>query len=298
VDNSVNPQNSYLERLGPSPVSLEGTTAAAISDGPNTIGPTPDDATLMAYISANSPADVASTLAGYPSLSSSVLASATAKVPALDNSQLYSVFNAQTSPPSDALALMTAAIDESTLAPALDQAILDFHVSKGTDFTVNGKGTLSVFLDEPEVERIVAINVKRLRLVGQKDVSTAAAAATLPPLLLVVANRAGTDLTDIDLIHSNSRPLILVLASTNPVLSNAAFSGASAFPDWRFILDLQNIGIAINASGVSGARILGGIRGNHRITVTGGTVTLDRDPDGNVLAPLLSRDAWIETVRN
>lgn len=297
-DNTVNPQNAYLERLGPSPVSLEGTTAAAISNGPNTIAPTPDDATLMAYIAANSPADVASTLSGYPALSSTVLASATAKIPALNNSQLFSVFNAQSTPPNDALASMAAAIDESTLTPALDQAILDFQDSKGTDFTVNGKGTLSVFLDEPGVERIVAINVKRLRLVGQKDATAAGAASSLPPLLLVVANRAGTDLSQIDLIHRNSRPLILVLVSTSPVVSNTVLSGATAFPDWRCILDLQNTGLAFNVSSVSGARIIGGIRGNHRITVTGGNVTLERDIDGTVLAPLLSRDAWIETVRN
>lgn len=297
-DNTVNPQNAYLERLGPSPVSLEGTTAAAISNGPNTIAPTADDATLMAYIAANSPADVASTLSGYPALSSTVLASATAKIPALNNSQLFSVFNAQSTPPNDALASMAAAIDESTLTPALDQAILDFQDSKGTDFTVNGKGTLSVFLDEPGVERIVAINVKRLRLVGQKNAAAASAASSLPPLLLVVANRAGTDLSQIDLIHRNSRPLILVLVSTSPVVSNAILSGAAAFPDWRCVLDLQNTGLAFNVSSVAGARILGGIRGNHRITVTGGTVTLDRDPDAAVLAPLLSRDAWVETVRN
>ena len=64
------------------------------------------------------------------------------------------------------------------------------------------------------------------------------------------------------------------------------------------VADLQNTGLAFDLSAVAGARLVGGIRGNHRIAVAGGTLTLDRDPDGAVLAPLLSRDAWIECVRN
>ena len=298
LDTSQNPQNSYLNRLGSSPTVLDGSIASTISNGPPTIDPTPDDPALLAYISANSPSDVAATLSGYSNLSSSVLSAAVQKVPALNNSQLHQVFNAQSSPPNDALTQMMAAIDESTLTPALDNAIIDFNISKGSDYNVNGSGTVTVYLDQVGIERVLATNVSRLRLVGQRDATSGGTAATHPPLLLVVDNRSGGTLNRVDFIHENSRPLILVLASSSASLPSAYFLGNSAFPLWRGILELQKTGLAFDLSAVSGATITGGIRGNHRLTVTGGTLTLQKETDGSALRPLLSRDAWIETIRN
>jgi hypothetical protein len=117
---------------------------------------------------------------------------------------------------------------------------------------------------------------------------------------VVVDNRAGGSLTQIDLHHENTRPLIVVIVAPPgaPSLPSVKFKGSSAFPTWRAIMDLQNVGLAFDLSGVAGARIIGGIRGNHRISVGGGTLTLEGDTNGSILAPLLSRDAWIETVRN
>ena len=90
----------------------------------------------------------------------------------------------------------------------------------------------------------------------------------------------------------------MISAPATPSLANVTFKGVSAFPSWRVIFDLQNTGLAFNASGVSGSKIIGGIRGNHRITVAGGSVTLERETNGAALMPLLSRDAWIEAIRN
>ena len=80
------------------------------------------------------------------------------------------------------------------------------------------------------------------------------------------------------------------------MVTSAVFQGRSAFPNWRSILELQNTGVAFEVSAVAGARLVGGIRGNHRLSVGGGTLTLERDHHASVLAPLLSRDAWIETA--
>lgn len=64
------------------------------------------------------------------------------------------------------------------------------------------------------------------------------------------------------------------------------------------MVDLQNTGLAFDASGVAGSKIIGGIRTNHRVSVTGGAVTLERELNGDSLMNLLSRDAWIEASRN
>jgi hypothetical protein len=119
-------------------------------------------------------------------------------------------------------------------------------------------------------------------------------------VLIVVDNRGGTQLTAIDLFGENERPLIVVAASApaSPALPVTTFRGDTNFPGFRAVFDLQNTGLAFDLGEVGGATLEGGIRGNHRLTVTGGTLTLDRDPSISVLAPLLSREAWIETVTN
>ena len=57
---------------------------------------------------------------------------------------------------------------------------------------------------------------------------------------------------------------------------------------------LQNTGLEIDASAVAGVNIIGGIRANRPIVVSGGSVTLEREYDHTDLENLLSRNAWIE----
>ena len=287
LDDAGNPQNSYLRKLGPAPISLRGDEARSLSEGPPHSPPTSEDPNLLAYIAENHPIDITATLTGKPLLSSAVLLATVQKIPALTNRQLYQVFEAQTDLPHDALTALMATIDESTLTPVLDDAFLTFNEEHGADFNVNGKGTVTIYLDQAGVERILATD------------STSAEAAVLPPLLLVVDNRSGAvNLERLELLHGNARPLILVVASSGATLPAAVFSGSVSFPDWRCIFDLQKTGLAFDVSAVAGVRLLGGIRGNHRLTVAGGSRTLERDAAAQVLAPLLSRDAWIETARN
>ncbi len=301
VDPAVNPQNAYLARIASaSPLTLHGASANSESNGPPTRPGTSDDPARLAFIDANPPAAVAEELSKYADLSSTVLLAAVAKAnPALSNQHLFQIFDAQSSPPDDALSAMMAAIDEDTLGNALDMALVAMNVKNGALYSGNGKGTVQIFLDHPELNRVVVEDTARLRLVGQSDETKAAAAAALPPLVLVVDNRDGRALSRIELFHENRRPLVLVAASPRsaPALPTVHFKGGSAFPDWRSVIDLQNTGLAFDLSGIAGARLLGGIRGNHRLSVVGGALTLERDAEAALLAPLLSRDAWIETVR-
>jgi hypothetical protein len=299
---TVNPQNSYEARMqAAAPLQLNGTMAKSEGSGVSTIPSQSGDATLLTFITNNPPAIVAEELAKQSSLSSTVLIAAVQKSnPALSDAQVLQVFDAQSLVPDDALTEMMAGIDEASLTPALDAAVTAFNVKTGTQYNNNGAGKVQFHLNRPEISRVIATNVKHLRLFGQADAATAASAASLPPLVIVIDNRGGESMTRIDLVHENQRPLIVVAASpaTSPALPLTVFSGNAAFPSFRVVFDLQNTGLAFDLDNVAGAKILGGIRGNHRVTVQKGTLTLERDPGISVLLPHLSRDAWVETVRN
>ena len=302
MSGTINPQNSYEARIATgTPVKLKGGIPSSKSAGPPTRATTPNDAALITMIDTSPPQVVAENLSQINLLSSPVRVAAARKANLpLKNAQLHQVFNAQLSIPDDALTQMMAALDESDLGSVIDTAITDMNIKNGAQYNTNGKGKVQIFLDRPELSQVVVAEVTKLRLFGQPDATKAAAAALLTPLLIIVDNRGGQVLTDIDLFHGNRRPLIVAIISAPaaPPLANAVFKGGSAFPSWRVIFDLQNSGLAFNASGVSGSKIIGGIRGNHRITVAGGSVTLERETDGAALMPLLSRDAWIEAIRN
>jgi len=300
ISATVNPQNAYEARLGTTPATLSGSVALSKAAGAPTLSPTGDDPTLLTYISANTPAAVTTELSSRNNLSSQVLLAALAKAPALSKTQYHQIFNAQTSLPDDALTALMGTIDETDLGTVLDQNLLAMNAKNGARFNSTGKGVAQVYINRPEITRVVVSNVSRLRLIGQADAAAATAAKALAPLLVLIDNRASGTLSRIDLFHENQRPLIIAIAGSSSGIGvpTVVFQGGSAFPVWRGIFDLQDIGLSFDLGSVAGARIIGGIRANHRIVVSGGTLTLEGDPDGNVLAPLLSRDAWIETVRN
>lgn len=302
LSSTINPQNSYESRLvATTPVSLNGKSPKSESRGPASKPPKDGDAGLIAFIDANPPIVVADELSKRNSLSTGVLVAALRKAnPAMKNQQYLQVFDSQFDIPDDALTEMMASLDENDLDGPLDMAIVDMNVKNEAQFNNNGKGKVQFFLDRPELTRVVVGDVKRLRLFGQPNATKAAAAAALPPLLIVVDNRSGEVLSNIDLFHENQRKVILVIASAPgaPSLPTTAFKGNSAFPSFRILFDLQNTGLAFDLGDVAGAKIVGGIRANHRVTVAKGTLTLERETDGSALLPLLSRDAWIECVRN
>jgi len=299
---TVNPQNAYESKVNVGvSIKLTGNSPKSESKGPASKPSSTEDATLLAFIDSNPPPVVADELSKNPSLSSGVLVAAINKAnPAMTKNHYRQIFDAQTDIPDDALTSMMATLDDVDLDTALDIAITDLNVKNDAQFNATGKGLAQIFIDRPEISQIVVENITRLRLFGQPNAVKAAAAAALPPLLVIIDNRSGTLLGRIDLFHENRRPLILVVASSPSAtaIATTTFKGSSAFPVWRTVFDLQNTGLAFDLSGVAGVRMLGGIRGHHRLSVAGGNLTLERDPDGAILAPLLSRDAWIESVRN
>lgn len=300
ISGTINPQNAYESRLGATPTPVGGTTASSKAGGPPTLAANSDDPTLLAYIAANDAASITSTLSARNNLSSAVLLAALAKSPPLSLAQCYQIFNAQATMPDDALTAMMAKVQAADLGTALDQNLIAMNEKFGARYNSTGNSFTQIFISRPEISRVVITNSSRVRLIGQSTAAAMTAAAALPPLLILIDHRAGGSLARLDVLHENRRPLIIAAVGSPAALSvpTVNFQGTSAFPVWRGIFDLQNVGLAFDISAVAGVRLIGGIRGNHRITVTGGNVTLERDTDGTILAPLLSRDAWIETVRN
>ncbi len=299
VSSTINPQNSHLFRATAAATTLNGTIAASEGAGVPNLPAGSDDANHIAYIGANSAADVATYLSTFPNLSSNVLIAATQKP--LNNTQLVQVFNAQALVPDDALTAMMAAVNEATMTAAEETAILQLNTKTGALYNVSGSRVANIYLNQSALTRIVVRDVNQLRLVGQPDTTTATAAAAMDPLLVIIDNSSAGTLTRIDFFHENRRPLIFAVASSSGAVAMPAarFKGGSPFPVWYCIADLQNTGLALDVSAVAGATWRGGIRGNHRLTVAGGNVTLERDTVNVAkLQPLCSRDAWIEIHRN
>lgn len=299
ISSSVNPQNSHEVRATGAATTLPGSVAASEGAGVTTLPPTGDDPAHLAYIAANPAAAVATYLAGYPNLSSDVLRAAVQKP--LSNAQLHQVFNAQTLVPDDALTAMMAAVNEATLTNAEENAILAMNQKNGALYNVNGAGVANLYLDRSGLSRVIVREVNQLRLIGQSSPATANAAALLEPLLVIIDNRAGGVLSRIDFFHENRRPFVLAITSSpaSVALPLTRFRGSTPFPTWTCVADLQNTGLAIDVAAVAAVTWRGGIRGNHRLTVSGGNLTLERDTvNAAALLPFCSRDAWVEIHRN
>lgn len=300
VDPALNPQNAY-DLSTSSPVKLTGKAAKSESKGPATKASTTDDPYLLAYVDANPPQAVADELSKYPSLSTGVLMAALNKAnPAMTKKHFHQVFDSQVDIPNDALTQMMATIDEADLDTFLDVQITEMNFKNSARFNTNGKGFVQIFVERPELQEVVVEDVTRLRLMGEPNDAKAATAKGHAPLVVFVDNRSGTTLNSIDMHHVNERPLVVVIASSPsaPSMPAVRFKGNYAFPSWRIIFELQNTGVAFDLSGVADAKLIGGIRSNHRVSVTGGTLTLARETEPDRIAPFVSRDAWIETLRN
>lgn len=298
MDGAVNPQNSYQIRTTGG-LFLSGNVVETKSAGPATRPATADDPSLLAYISANPASAVAAKLATYSNLSSAVLVAAVGK--GMTNAQLHQVFNAQTAPPDDALSQMMGTLDQATLTAVLERSILDMNLRFGALYNTDGKGGVTLYLGNAGLDRVRVGEVGQLRLVGQANAIASSAAAALPPLLVAVDDRnlpPGANLAQIKLFDENHRALALAIAheESNHLSTAIRPVGNNAYPVWRCVLDLQNTSLTFDSGSVMQTTLRGGIRMNRRLLSTGALV-IERDPQAEALAPLLSRDAWIEISR-
>lgn len=131
---------------------------------------------------------------------------------------------------------------------------------------------------------IPLITSVRLQLVGGAN-------ATLPPLHVIYnAAGGGPDLTRIELIGTNARPVyVSVLKSTNTVITNSV-SGT-------FRLGLLLQGSETQFTAVGTVTLQGGLRTNANVLVNSGVVNIVEDPSPGELQALADRLFWVEENR-
>lgn len=293
VTNSHNAYVSRIQALGPY-VQVDGTNAFSAGPGPDSRADNPSDDTLEAEVQTQTTDYLMTELPNHYPLSSRILEAVAAKTApsTFTEDQIYTIFGSHIPVPDDALTALMGAY-HLRMPTRTDE----FHRANGTAFSSDGNGIVRVFLESSELPHLGIENTQDLRLFGQLDNTAASLAAILEPRVIIVPNTGGNYLSEIECSANNQRRLILAVAtepSAPGFVTHVNFISGTAFPEWRMISDLQNTGLEIDASAVAGVNIIGGIRANRPIVVSGGSVTLEREYDHTDLENLLSRNAWIE----
>lgn len=299
VNSATNFHNAYVSRIqtvGPY-ASVDGATAYSVGPGPDTVADNPSDATLEPEVQTQSTAYLMIELPNHYPLSSRILqavAQKTSPTP-FSEDEIFSIFQAHIPVADDALTAL--------MGPYRDRMPTrtdEFHRINGTSFSSDSNGVVRVFLESIDLPHLIVENTNDLRLFGQRSSTDSATASALDPRVIAVPNSGGNELDDVTLNEENQRRLILAIATESAAATfdtNFTFTGGLAFPDWRMILDLQNTEARINTSAIAGVSLIGGIRANRPVVLTGGTLTLNREYEHDTLETLLARSAWVEAYR-
>lgn len=140
-----------------------------------------------------------------------------------------------------------------------------------------------------------------LVLQGQTNAADYAAAASLPPVVILVQQT----IKDIRFVGENSRPLILALSGGGGSPTFMSWSGNSTASGggplrWKLNLINQYNDLGLDPPAGNNVQIIGSIRTNWHLNCTDSTntnrFTLTRDTSPGSLVSVLPRDAWFEPV--
>lgn len=299
-----NPHNDYYRRMNTSIgrqyiPAAQANTPVAVGPGPSTVADKTFDTFLENEIQTKDPATLMTTLPGYYPLSSRILNAVTAKNnPAFSTQQIFTIFDAHTPIPNDALANLV-----STARPDLDTIMEELNVNNRTAYVNQGNGSYWIFMDVYEVPNLHVEAATQIVLVGQKSAVQKGSAASLPPLtILATRTNSDTMLAKVRLLNENSRRFVLGLSSegTTPQSGNVSFEFLAPtipFPKWNMILEANGMPLTIDMSTISNATIRGGIRTNAKMNAISGTLTLERETNYADLEEATSRTGWVEAYR-
>lgn len=304
IGNPNSTLNDYLDSVTPlTGAALSGVTPFVQASGVATNPATATDGLLIALLGTvtNLTTAVITSLEGASPLSSPVLSTVFTTV-----SQGGTVTS---SPELRDLLLLNSPLPNDVLAQVVDgTAPLSFDErwevirANPVAVAIDAEGNGYLDLDDDSMDHVIIEDgITSLTIRGQEDSAAETAAAAMTPLVVVLCESAGGSLplTSIQFEGSNYRPLVLALqkyGDNTPV--NLAVTSGSAFPEWRAVMDLDNVELEISAATVSTVTFVGGIRTNRTIDVIDGSVVLSRETDGDVIAavrPMASRNAWVET---
>jgi len=181
------------------------------------------------------------------------------------------------------------------------EGALDSNDNDHPDFESDGKGDIGIDLSEPSLSTVHVIdNCKKLIFYGQGGDAEFNAAGNLPPVIVIVTNRAGSDfkLDRIECRERNNRRLIVAIRNERENRTDWKFEADVPFPEWRGIFELENVPVKIDIKGDADAvSLVGGIRTDRDFEVGGGDLYFKQETDPRALEILTSRQAWLETYR-
>lgn len=293
--------NDYLDTISPlSGVPLPGRVPFIESSSASTNPANSADAALLTTLSSQAylPQTFRTDAEPFTPLSSVVLTAAidTAQSEA-DALILRSLLGDNVPLPNDVLTHLISS--ETALSTAqLWEVIRENPVAVALD----ALGTAYIDLDNPASDHLVIDGeISTLILRGQASSAELSAAAGMPPIAVVIYHDSGVPLplASVELEGANRRPFILAIkkySDNTPV--DVISTGPAAFPEWRGILDLDNVELAVDTSLVSTLTLRGGIRTNRSINISAGAMRLTPENDPlaiESLRPLASRNAWVES---
>ena len=315
VNNSISGANSYfqrIERIG-GYADASGTAGGTDALGPDTAPASSEDPQLIAKIEDTnlSESELVGDLAANSPLSSAVITALLQRTPPVSDSYLIPLLNAQAPLPDDVM--MILGDHNSTMSKATRDTLL---LNTGYSYLSDGKGGVIINLQSIYLPNIRLTDVTYLTLVGQADTDTADQAKLLDPRVFAIQNPDNLHLTNVILEGiTNQRRMVLAISQTG-VLDSADlvdtfgnpsttgnnytefhFMSGTPFVSWRGIFETQGVSSLWNIYDVSTATVVGGIRTDHSIRITGGTLSLDAEAEPEVLESLLSRNAWIESYK-
>lgn len=174
----------------------------------------------------------------------------------------------------------------------------------------DGSGTVTIDLSESNSQLIYITNdVSTLILQGQLlNTADYAIGATddkadgveVDPragLLIVYVQDDGTarNLTSIQLQGQNNRRVYLAVKKSNVPQSGITFTTNTPGARWRLAGVFENV--PLTWSLVGDLQLIGGLRSDASVEVTGGTVSVFRETDPRLLARHAARLAWLESYR-
>jgi hypothetical protein len=167
----------------------------------------------------------------------------------------------------------------------------------------NGSGRVYIELDTASLRSVIVSNVFRIYLYGQSNSVEEATAGAMNPVILVHTRSSPTEraLYSIRCFDRNSRKLVMgVKKSYESVETNVYFYDSFDNPTWRMILAAENTRLrTINLWG-GAVNFKGGIQTDRSIRHTGwysyaGAFNIVPEDEPELLIPLMSRNAWLES---
>lgn len=324
IADPANQHNTYLSRvptitsyatIDGAYESLVGNGKFANGNGPDSALSQPNDSLLIGRI--NDPtvsnAILSSELIAASPLSSPVLFNVLSRIPLFTEAEVRPILYASFPLPDDVIAELGA--DTGVYLGGLKE---ELYAANGSSVVADAAGGVWVNLNDPNVPHLILQNFTRLYLNGQPDETAADARADDEPRVIVISNSDNVKLDSVKFADYNRRRLVLAIKNVgvldnvglldqagNPNTSGTNHTvfgfvkdiGATPFKDWRILCEFEGITADFDISDIQGLNLIGGIRTNHSLNVSGGTLSIDRETNPDLFAPILCRSAWIEAVR-